>query len=221
MTNFAGQKSYQPYMKLVFATANPGKVREAAEILGPGFEIITAAEAGITEEIPETGNSLRGNSLQKASYIYERTGLDCFADDSGLEVDILGGEPGVHTARYGGDHDAQKNMSKLLWEMGRREMEASAMRDLGISTPNATRKARFRTSATLIIEGEKHFFDGVMEGSIARERRGTGGFGYDPIFIPEGMSQTNGELGEAFKNTISHRGKALRAMAAFLHEREH
>jgi XTP/dITP diphosphohydrolase len=209
-------------MKLVFASANPGKVREAAEILGPGFQIITAAEAGVTEEIPETGNSLRANSLQKAQYIYERTGLDCFADDSGLEVDILGGEPGVHTARYGGvAHDSDRNMTKLLWEMGRREKEASIMRDMGIPTPHATRKARFRTSATLIIGGEKHFFDGVMEGSIARERRGNGGFGYDPVFIPEGMTQTNGELGEAFKNTISHRGKALRAMAAFLHEREH
>ena len=209
-------------MKLVFATANPGKVREAAEILGPGFEIITAAEAGITEDIPETGNSLRANSLQKAQYIYDRTGLDCFADDSGLEVDILGGEPGVHTARYGGvAHDSDRNMAKLLWEMGRREKEASIMRDMGIPTPHATRKARFRTSATLIIGGEKHFFDGVMEGSIARERRGNGGFGYDPVFVPEGMTQTSGELGEAFKNTISHRGKALRAMAAFLHEREH
>lgn len=209
-------------MKLVFATANPGKVREAEEILGPGFQIITAAEAGIAEDIPETGSSLRANSLQKAQYIYQRTGLDCFADDSGLEVDILGGEPGVHTARYGGvAHDSDRNMSKLLWEMGRREKEASAMRDLGISTPHATRKARFRTSVTLIIGGERHFFDGVMEGSIARERRGDGGFGYDPVFVPEGMTQTNGELGEAFKNTISHRGKALRAMAAFLHEREH
>ena len=209
-------------MKLVFATANPGKVREAAEILGDGFEIITAAEAGITEEIPETGNSLRANSLQKANYIWERTGLNCFADDSGLEVDILGGAPGVETARYSGpDRNADKNMAKLLGEMARREREASAMRDLGISTGKATRKARFRTSVVLIIDGEKHYFDGVMEGSIAREKRGEGGFGYDPVFIPEGMSQTNGELGEAFKNTISHRGKALRAMAAFLHDRQH
>ena len=209
-------------MKLVFATANPGKVREAAEILGPGFEIITAAEAGITEDIPETGNSLRANSLQKATYIYERTGANCFADDSGLEVDILGGAPGVETARYSGeDRNASKNMAKLLSEMARRESEASAMRALGLNTPHANRKARFRTSVTLIIDGEKHFFDGVMEGSIARERRGDGGFGYDPVFVPEGMTETNGELGEEFKNTISHRGKALRAMAAFLHDREH
>ena len=209
-------------MKLVFATANPGKVREAAEILGPGFEIITAAEAGITEDIPETGNTLRANSLQKATYIYDRTGANCFADDSGLEVDILGGAPGVETARYSGeDRNASKNMAKLLSEMARRESEASAMRALGFNTPHANRKARFRTSVTLIIDGEKHFFDGVMEGSIARERRGDGGFGYDPVFIPEGMTETNGELGEEFKNTISHRGKALRAMAAFLHDREH
>ena len=204
-------------MKLVFATANPGKVREAAEILGEGFEIITAAEAGITEEIPETGNTFRANSLQKADYIYKRTGLNCFADDSGLEVDILGGGPGVQTARYSGpDHNADRNMAKLLREMARREAEASIMREMGLSTPHATRKARFRTCAALILNGEIHFFDGVMEGSIARERRGDGGFGYDPVFIPEGMDQTNGELGEAFKNTISHRGKALRAMAEFL-----
>ena len=209
-------------MKLVFATANPGKVREAAEILGPGFEIITAAEAGITEEIPETGTTLRANSLQKANFIWERTGMSCFADDSGLEVDILGGAPGVETARYCGEaHNSDKNMAKLLSEMARRENEASAMRTLGISTAHVSRKARFRTSVTLIIDGEKHFFDGVMEGSIARERRGDGGFGYDPIFIPEGFDKTNGELGEKFKNTISHRGKALRAMAAFLHDREH
>lgn len=221
MSNFAAAKVV-PTMKLVFATANPGKVREAAEILGPGFQIITTAEAGITEDIPETGTSFRANSLQKAQYIYERTGLDCFADDSGLEVDILGGAPGIHTARYCGvAHDSAGNMAKLLAEMARMEAEASAMRAMGISTPHATRRARFRTSVTLIIGGEKHFFDGVMEGSIARERRGDGGFGYDPVFIPEGMAQTNGELGEAFKNTISHRGKALRAMAAFLHDRKH
>lgn len=204
-------------MKIIFATANPGKVREASEILGPGFEIVTAAQAGITEEIPETGNSLRANSLQKANYIYEKTGLDCFADDSGLEVDALGGAPGVETARYAGpSREPSANMSKLLHELDRRLAEASVMRDLGLNTPHANRKARFRTSVALIIGGEKHFFDGVMEGSIARERRGDGGFGYDPVFIPEGMDKTNGELGEEFKNTISHRGKALRAMAEFL-----
>lgn len=195
-------------MKLVFATGNPGKLREAAEILGEGFELVTPAEVGITEEIPETGTTLRANSRQKADYIYKRTGLDCFADDSGLEVDLLDGAPGVETARYAGPgHDARANMDKLLAEMARREKEA------GMDCP---RSARFRTSVTLIIGGRHHFFDGVMEGHIALERAGSGGFGYDPIFIPEGYSQTNAQLGEEVKNRISHRGKALRAMAEFL-----
>ena len=208
--------------KLVFATGNPGKLQEAAEILGEGFELVTPAEVGITEDIPETGNTLRANSLQKANYIYEKTGMDCFADDSGLEVDILGGAPGVQTARYAGPfRDPQANMDKLLSEMARREKEASMARTNGQSTPKATRAARFRTSVTLILGGERHFFDGVMEGTIATERHGNGGFGYDPIFIPEGFSQTNGELGVEVKNTISHRFKALSAMAKFLQDAEH
>lgn len=204
-------------MKLVFATGNPGKLREAAEILGEGFELVTPAEVGITEEIPETGNTLRANSMQKADYIYKKTGLDCFADDSGLEVDMLGGAPGVETARYAGPgRNADANMTKLLGEMARREKEAAMARTNGISTAKATRSARFRTSVTLIIGGEHHFFDGVMEGRIAMERAGNGGFGYDPIFIPEGYTQTNAQLGEEVKNAISHRGKALRAMAEYL-----
>lgn len=204
-------------MKLVFASANPGKLREAAEILGDGFEIISAAEAGITEDIPETGNTFRANSLQKAGYIYERTGMDCFADDSGLEVDILGGDPGIHTARYGGpQRDPAANIAKLLSEMARREMEASVARDYGILTPKATRKARFRTCVALILHGEKHFFEGTMEGRIARKCSGHGGFGYDPVFIPDGYDITNAELPEGGKNAISHRGKALRAMADYL-----
>ena len=197
-------------MKIVFATGNPGKVREAAEILGEGFELVTPAELGITEEIPETGNTLRANSMQKADYIYKKTGLNCFADDSGLEVDILGGAPGVETARYAGpEHNADANIDKLLSEMARREKEAAMARTNGITTARATRSARFRTSVTLIINGQHHFFDGVMEGSIA-------GFGYDPVFIPQGYDKTNAQLGEKEKNAISHRGKALRAMAEFL-----
>ncbi len=195
--------------KIVFASANPGKIREASEILGDGFEILSAAQAGITEDIPETGNTLRDNSLQKASYIYEKTGMDCFADDTGLEVDILGGAPGVHTARYAGEgKDFNANISKLLFEMERAEKA-------GVTPMN--RKARFRTSVTLIIGGEVHFFDGVMEGEIARERSGNGGFGYDPVFIPDGCNGlTAAEIPEEEKNAISHRGKSLRAMAAFL-----
>ena len=190
-------------MKLVFATGNPGKIREAQEILGAGFEIVPAASLGVTEDIPETGSTLKENSLQKAQYIFNKTGLDCFADDSGLEVDLLDGAPGVETARYAGAaKDPQANIARLLREMELRGGEP--------------RSARFRTCVTLILGGETHFFDGVMEGRIGREQAGSGGFGYDPIFIPEGFSQTNAELGEEVKNAISHRGKALRKMAGFL-----
>ena len=188
-------------MKLVFATANPGKVREAQEILGGGFELVTPASLGITEDIPETGSTLRENSRQKADYIYNKTGLDCFADDSGLEVDLLDGAPGVETARYAGaGKNPSANIAKLLRELGDRE----------------PRTARFRTCVTLILGGEHHYFDGVMEGSIGHACKGEGGFGYDPVFTPEGYDRTNAELGEEEKNAISHRGKALRAMAAFL-----
>ena len=206
-------------MKIVFATGNPGKIREAEEILGEGFELVTPASLGITEEIPETGNTLRANSMQKADYIFKKTGLPCFADDSGLEVDILGGAPGVETARYAGEQkNPADNIDKLLREMARHEAEASVARSYGIDTPKATRKARFRTSVTLVVNGEHHFFDGVMEGHIAYAPAGRGGFGYDPVFIPEGYGKTNAQLGEAVKNTISHRGKALRAMADYLRQ---
>ncbi len=204
-------------MKIVFATGNPGKIREAAEILGEGFELVTPAELGITEDLPETGNTLRANSMQKADYIYKKTGMNCFADDSGLEVDILGGAPGVETARYAGpQRNADANIDKLLSEMARREKEAAMARTNGLSTAKAQRTARFRTSVTLILNGEHHFFDGVMEGTIGTKRAGKGGFGYDPIFIPQGYTQTNAQLGDSVKNAISHRGKALRAMAEFL-----
>lgn len=190
-------------MKLVFATGNPGKIREAQEILGEGIVIVPAASLGITEDIPETGTTLKENSLQKAQYLHARTGLDCFADDSGLEVDLLDGAPGVETARYAGpSKDPSRNIAKLLHEMELRGGEP--------------RSARFRTCVTLILGGEPHFFDGVMEGHIGRGKAGSGGFGYDPIFIPEGFTQTNAQLGEEVKNAISHRGKALRKMAAFL-----
>jgi len=205
-------------MKLVFATGNPGKLREAAEILGEGFELVTPAEIGIAEDIPETGNTLRANSLQKADYIYKKTGLDCFADDTGLEVDILGGAPGVETARYAGpEKNPSANIDKLLEEMARREKEAAMARTNGLTTAKATRSARFRTSVTLILHGQHHFFDGVMEGSIGLHRSGKGGFGYDPVFIPKGYGVTVAEISEEEKNAISHRGKALRAMADFLH----
>ena len=204
-------------MKLIFATGNRGKLREAAEILGEGFELVTPEEVGITQDIPETGTTIRANSLQKAQYIYEHTGLNCFADDTGLEVDILGGAPGVETARYAGpERNSDANIDKLLAEMARREKEAAMARANGLTTANASREARFRCCVTLILDGKLHFFDGVMEGRIATERHGNGGFGYDPVFIPEGRTVTNAEITEEEKNAISHRGKALRAMAEFL-----
>lgn len=208
-------------MKLVFATANPGKVSEASGILGDKYEILTAAQAGIHEDIPENGDTLRDNSLQKARFLFDRCGCDCFADDTGLEVEILAGAPGVRTARYAGEpSNPSANIDKLLREMQRREFEASIMREYGLETPHATRKARFRTSVTLIYNGETNFFDGIMEGRIARSRHGGGGFGYDPVFIPDGYSVTAAELAPEEKNAISHRGKSLRAMAAFLKNKE-
>ena len=191
-------------MKLTFATGNSGKLREASEILGEGFELVSLAQVGITEDIPETGNTLKDNSIQKAEYLYEKIGCDCFADDTGLEVDALDGAPGVYTARYAGDDkDFNKNMDKVLHELQKID--------------GASRRARFKSVITLIINGEKHLFEGTLEGTIAHEKSGNGGFGYDPIFIAdEYPGQTLADITEDQKNEISHRGKALRAMAEWL-----
>lgn len=210
-------------MTIIFATGNSCKLREASEILGEGFELVTPAMKGIVGDIPETGTTLRANSLQKAQYIFDHAGgADCFADDTGLETDILGGAPGVYSARYAGPEKSfSANIDKLLDEMARREYEASVAREYGLETPNATRRARFKTVITLILNGEKHFFEGVMEGRISYERVGNGGFGYDPVFIADEYPDvTVAELTDEQKNAISHRGKALRAMAAWLHEHE-
>ena len=195
-------------MKIIFATGNRGKLREAAEILGESYELYTPADAGITEDIPETGDTLKANSIQKAQYIFERLHCNCFADDTGLEVDALGGAPGIHSARYAGEgHDFAANVAKLLRELD--------------GVPFEQRTARFRNVVTLIIDGQMHFFEGCLEGHIALQRSGTEGFGYDPVFIPdEYPGQTVAELGEAVKNRISHRGKSLRAMAAWLSSQE-
>ena len=205
-------------MKLTFATGNSGKLREASEILGEGFELVSLAEAGITEDIPETGNTLRANSIQKARYLYDKTGCDCFADDTGLEVDALGGAPGVYTARYAGDDkDFNKNMDKVLYELQRMEAESSMAAGLGLKTKPVSRKARFKSVITLIINGSLHLFEGNLEGVIARSKSGNGGFGYDPIFIAdEYPGLTLADITEEQKNEISHRGKALRAMAEWL-----
>ncbi|MCR4859158.1 MAG: RdgB/HAM1 family non-canonical purine NTP pyrophosphatase [Bacteroidales bacterium] len=193
-------------MKIIFATANPGKLREAAEVLGPDFEIVSPASLGITEDIPETGSTLQENSLQKARYLFERTGLPCFADDTGLEVDALDGAPGIHSARYAGPgHDSSANMAKLLTELAGTD----------------GRRARFRTVVTLILtDGQPRYFEGVCEGSIAREKHGAGGFGYDPVFLPDAYpGRTLAEVSEEEKNAVSHRGKAIRALSEWLKTR--
>ena len=205
-------------MKLVFATGNCGKLREASEILGEGFELVSLAQVGITEDIPETGKTLRANSLQKAKYLYDKVGCDCFADDTGLEVDALGGAPGVYTARYAGDDkDFNKNMDKVLYELRTLEGEVRMAQSLGLKTKPVSRRARFKSVITLIIKGEIHMFEGTLEGVIAREKSGNGGFGYDPVFIADEFpGLTLADITEEQKNDISHRGKALRAMAEWL-----
>lgn len=197
-------------MKIVFATGNIHKLREVGEILGPGFQLVMPRDLGVTEDIPETGETLKENSIQKAEYLHDKLGCDCFADDTGLEVDALGGAPGVYSARYAGDaandHNFDANMDKLLAELAK----------LPEGTP---RTARFKSVITLIINGEKHFFEGTMEGRIAFKKAGCGGFGYDPVFIPdEYPDRTVAELPEETKNEISHRGKSTRAMAQWLHD---
>lgn len=189
-------------MKIVFATNNKHKLEEIKDILGKDFEIVSLVEIGCHEDIPETGLTLEENARQKSTYIVEHYNHDCFADDTGLEVDALNGEPGVHSARYaeGTDHDSEANMRKLLSKM-------SNVKD---------RTARFRTVISLIINGVEHQFEGRVEGSIATEKHGKEGFGYDPIFIPEGYDKSFAELGEEVKNQISHRARAVKKLAEYL-----
>lgn len=198
-------------MKLLFATANKNKLREAAEILGDMVQVISPSELNINADVEETGETLQDNSILKARTLYDLSGLDCFADDTGLEVEVLNGAPGVMTARYaacfpGGalPHDSEANMNRLLEELSE------------YSTPES-RRARFRTVITLIYEGRQYCFEGIVSGTIAQGKAGNGGFGYDPIFIPDGFGgRTMAEISEDEKNAISHRGRALRAMAEFL-----
>jgi len=189
-------------MELIFATNNAHKLGEVQAVLGGEFHLVTPRDCGITEEIPETQATLEGNARQKARYIYERTGRDCFADDTGLEVEALGGAPGVHSARYATDgHDFSANNELLLKNL------AGA----------ADRRARFRTVICLILAGEEHLFEGIVRGRIAEEERGVEGFGYDPLFVPDGCSETFAEMEAGRKNSLSHRGRAVRRLAAYLH----
>ncbi|MBR4056333.1 MAG: RdgB/HAM1 family non-canonical purine NTP pyrophosphatase [Rikenellaceae bacterium] len=188
-------------MKLIFATNNAHKLAEVQAVLGEGYELVTPRQMGITEEIPETASTLEGNARQKARYLYERTGLDCFADDTGLEVDALDGAPGVHSARYATDgHDFEANTRLLLRNMEGKE----------------DRRARFRTAIILIEGGEEHLFEGRVEGEITHEPAGCGGFGYDPVFRPEGYEQTFAEMSADEKNSISHRARAVAKLVEYL-----
>ena len=187
--------------KLVVATNNAHKLEEIAAILGDEMELFSLKDINCHAEIPETADTLEGNARQKAMYIYENYGMDCFADDTGLEVDALNGAPGVFSARYAGDgHDSEANMQKLLKEL----------------KGNENRKAQFRTAICLIMEGKEYLFEGIVKGEIIEEKRGGAGFGYDPIFVPEGYEQTFAELGNDIKNTISHRARAVEKLCKFL-----
>ncbi|MDL2256217.1 non-canonical purine NTP diphosphatase [Parabacteroides sp. OttesenSCG-928-K15] len=188
-------------MKLVFATNNKHKLEEVKAILPAAVELVSLAEIDCHEDIPETADTLEGNALQKAYFIKERYGLDCFADDTGLEVEALDNAPGVYSARYAGPGCTPKdNMVKLLKELA----------------GEANRKARFRTAIALLLDGKEYLFDGVIDGTIIEEERGGAGFGYDPVFVPAGYAQTFAEMGNETKNKISHRALAVRALADFL-----
>jgi len=187
--------------KIVFATNNQHKLSEIREILGNDFEIVSLKELGFEEEIPETGETLAENASQKSYHIHNLFGMDCFSDDTGLEVEALGGAPGVYSARYAGENCSyDDNVNKLLKELGNSQ----------------NRKAAFKTVISLIINGKEFRFEGKVDGTITADKRGSGGFGYDPVFLPDGFTQTFSEMDTAIKNKISHRGKATAKLVDFL-----
>ncbi len=188
-------------MKLVFATNNQHKLDEVRNIVGSSIEIVSLSDIGWHDDIPETAPTLKGNALLKAQYIFDKYGHDCFADDTGLEIDALNGEPGVYSARYAGEpQDAEANRAKVL-----KNLEGKN-----------NRSAHFKTVIALIIKGEIHYFDGIVRGKITTEEKGENGFGYDAIFTPEGHTETFAQLSGEIKNTISHRANAVKALAQFL-----
>ncbi|MCF2582958.1 non-canonical purine NTP diphosphatase [Bacteroides caecigallinarum] len=190
--------------KLVFATNNAHKLEEIRAILGDKVEILSLNDIDCHADIPETADTLQGNAALKAQYIYDNYGLDCFADDTGLEVEALNGAPGIYSARYAGGegHDSEANMKKLLSEMQDKDNS----------------KARFRTVICLIEDGKEHFFEGIVNGSIIRERKGGAGFGYDPVFMPDGYSETFAEMGNDEKNKISHRARAVQKLCEYINK---
>ncbi len=188
-------------MKLVFATNNPNKVQEVQAMISSGIQLLSLADIGCTVDIPETSSTIEGNAIQKVQYVKERYGYDCFADDTGLEVDILDGEPGVYSARYAGKaKDSDANMCKLLEKLKEQE----------------NRNAHFKTVIALSINGNLETFTGICQGKITKYKRGDQGFGYDPIFLPNGFDKTFAELSLEQKNSISHRALAIKQLVAFL-----
>jgi XTP/dITP diphosphohydrolase len=188
-------------MKIVFATNNEHKLREIRNVLGGSFTLLSLKDINMEEDIPENEPTLEGNAIFKARYIHKASGLNVFADDTGLEVDSLGGRPGVHSARFAGESkDSSANIEKIL--------------DLMKNTEN--RKASFRTVIALIFNEREHIFEGIVNGTIIREKRGTDGFGYDPVFLPDGKNMTFAEMTLDEKNTISHRARAFEKLLHFL-----
>ena len=189
-------------LTICFASNNAHKLAEIREILGEQFDVKSLQDIGCNEELPEEQTTLEGNSQQKAEYVWQNYGVNCFADDTGLEVLALNMEPGVYSARYAGlQRSSQDNIELLLKNLEGKE----------------NRAAQFRTSITLILDNELFQFDGIVQGKIAEEVRGNQGFGYDPIFIPEGFDKTFAEMSSAEKNRISHRGRAVQQLAEYLH----
>lgn len=190
-------------MKLVFATNNRHKLDEVRAIVGDRVEVLSLNDIGCYDDIPETADTLQGNALIKARYIHEKFRVDCFADDTGLEVEALDGAPGVYSARYAGEEcDSEANMQKLLQNL----------------TGKSNRNAQFRTVIALIIKGEEKLFNGIVKGTITEEKRGDSGFGYDPVFIPEGFSESFAQMSGDMKNSISHRYRATLELSNYLKE---
>ncbi len=195
-----------PQSAIVFATGNPNKIREVNDLLAGLLEVQGLADIGCPLDLPETSPTIPENALQKARYVYENFGVNCFSEDTGLEIEALGGEPGVLSARYAGEgREAEANMQLVMQKMA------------GVEN----RKARFYTVIALILDGQEHLFEGIAEGTIRHEKSGTDGFGYDPIFQPDGFGATFAELTKAEKNAISHRGKAVRKLIDFLTSLNH
>ena len=188
-------------MRIVFATNNQHKLDEIKKISTGQLEILSLSDINCHEEIPETGDTLKENALIKAHFVKKKFDMDCFADDTGLEVEALENAPGIHSSRYAGpDCDPEDNMQKLLQELQNK----------------TNRKAQFRTVIALLLKGEVHYFEGIIRGEIIHQKKGTNGFGYDPIFKPKGYDRTFGELSEDIKNSLSHRSIATKKLVAFL-----